>query len=1026
MKALEKDVLKTALEIQDTLLGPTIDFNPRSKSIDEDPADPTLTLTPHMRDSFHAVNGLTNSSWFFHSPLQYWFCSIDNILQDQDIVTTVNRASRQSTSVNVTLRHSIVFSGKRFEDHRLVAADSLVITLVHMLDSPVGAQWERKARELSSRNSEIWHIHQDNAPESTLYEFQFRPLTGMEHFQLAIAYTIMTWYFLIQLSKLHALKSRLGLVFTVLMQLLFSTISSFVICAILKIDLSKLPREAYPLVIVPTGLGNIFDFINAVVATSARWTPSHRIGEAIGLQGPIMLATVAEYLLFLWFLPRVTGSYYHSPVMAFCRFASLALVFNFFFMMTLLVPVISVDIQRAELNDSLTRASGNSSSSSAVDQPRKSWISAMLLWRKGIPISTRIAGQVVLIGSIIIFQWHFQDVMLAMSKSFPSMKTQATQLSTPSNSASLLSVDIHQARSPTAWLRMQDHETARELIQVIKPHAHSYIARVYKPLTFILNGSDRTPNQFGVRPFLPAAYDFTRNHLKLFLLTIVVMVAAVAVLMNYLLWDELPEIDDEEFHEDHPLLSVITLDKGHELDIMHLVASRDGIVATVGLDRRIQIWDVRGGVTSYMVQEMSDQVDPFPILAICIDSDSNWLAFLSAKDMIFLWNIPERKWGPTMEVQVRRRKPVAFFFGYGKEELIDPVVIVRQNGLMSELHVESKMQKELRICHSPLVSVRRHYERPNSTSNSPPPRIITSSKKGCVHVASCLAQEWISDGLEIPDPADDPDILCVLPLPVLSAFLAVRDHTVDLIDIISQKVTHTFTTKSMKQGSLRCFHSTRRRPQCGSVGLANLTLAYTCAETGSCIVHTYLPEREGDTICFRDPYTPGSKTCCLWRETVESRYEVMNPGKWEALPVGYIVGIRKQDSVVEPLQNSTAQSSHGPGLRRRGQQNQAGPIARQEDMYEVWSLSARGERSTCPFFGPYERQRLFNSTLGDIEKLGNRTIVVSLGDVAKVITVGNEKFDGAGHENEDDVFVGMTPIPSRRKKSAPHRSKKTA
>lgn len=1025
MKALEKDVLKTALEIQDELLGPTINFNPRTISAEDDHlVNPTLDLTPHMRDTFHAINGLTNSSWFFHSPLQYWSCSEENILGDQDIITTVNKASRQSTSVNVTLRHSIVFSGKRFENQRLVAADSLVITLVHMLDSPVGAQWERKAKELASRNSDQWHIHQDNAPASTLYEFQFRPLSGTEHIQLAVAYAIMAWYFLIQLSKLHALKSRLGLVCTVAIQLLFSTISSFVICAIVKIDLSNLPREAYPLVIVPTGLGNIFDFINAVVATPARWPPAHRIGEAIGLQGPIMLATIFEYLLFLWFLPRATGSYYNSPVMAFCKFASLALVFNFFFMMTLLVPVISVDIQRAELNDSLTRASGQSTTSGTSIQQRQSWISAMLLWRKGIPISTRIAGQVVLIGSIIIFQWHFQDVMLAVSKSIPFLKSQATRPITSSTPASLLEVDIHQARSPTAWLRMQDHETARELIHVIKPQGHSYIARVYKPLTFILNGSDRTPNQFGVRPFLPAAYDFARNHLKLFLLTIAVIVAAVAVLMNYLLWDELPDNDDEDTHEDNPLLSVVTLDKGHELDIMHLTASRDGIVATIGLDRRIQIWDVRRGVTSYMIQEMSDQINPFPILAICIDSDSNWLALLSAQDKIFLWNIPEKRWGPSMEVQMRRRKPVAFFFGYDKEALIDPVVVVRQNGLMSELHVGSSSQKELRICHSPLVSVRRHYERPNSTAVNPPPRIITSSKKGCVHVASCLSQEWTSDGLEIPDPADDPEILSVLPLPVLSAFLAVRSHTVDLIDITSQKVTHSFTTKPMKQGSLRCFHSTRRRPQCGSVGLANLTLAYTCLETGSCIVQSYLPQRDGDTICFRDPYTPGSKTCCLWRETVENRYEVVHPGKWEALPVGYIVGIRKHEFEDGALQSSQQLSSQSSGLRRRNQQHQVGLIARQEDTYEVWSLSARGEKSTCPFFGPYEKQRLFNSTLGEIEKLGTRSVVVSFGDVAKVITVGNEKFDGASGENENDV--GMGTMPSRKKKLAPHRSKKTA
>jgi len=564
---------------------------------------------------------------------------------------------------------------------------------------------------------------------------------------------------------------------------------------------------------------------------------------------------------------------------------------------------------------------------------------------------------------------------------------------------------------------MQDHETAREVIQVVKPHAHSYIARVHKPLTFILHGSDRTPNQFGVRPLLPAAYDFAHKHSGTFILAIIIAVAAVAVLMNYLLWNELPESGEDLSHEDDPLLLVTTLDKGHTLDIMHLATSRDGVVATVGLDRWIRIWDVRHGVSGYIVRDVEVPIDPFPILAIAIDNDSNWLALLSANDRVYLWNITERRWGKSIEVQIKRRKPIAFFFGYHKKDLIDPIVIVRQNGLMSELHVESGQTNELQICRSPLVSVRRHYERPNASSVDPPPRIITSSKKGCVHVASYLPQGWISDGLEIPDPADDPEILSVLPLPILSSFLAVRRHTIDLIDILTHKVTHTFVTSPMVKDSLRCFHSTRRRPQCGSVGLANMALAYTCADTGNCIMQSYLPRHEGDTICFRDPYTPGSKTCCLWRETVESRYEVENPGEWESLQVGYLVGIRKNEPA--PVgEGNHARPVANSGLRRRNRAPSVTQIPRDEDAYEVWSLSARGERSTCPLFAPNEKNHLFNSNLGKIEKMGKHSVAIAMGNVVKVITVGNEKFNSADSERDDGVFVGMNPAPPRRKRTA--------
>jgi len=1027
MKALEKDVLEAALEIQDELLGPTVNFDPRRGSGRQLlPIDLSKDLTPDVRDSFHAINGLTNSSWFFHSPLQYWSCSYDKIHGDHDILTTVNKASRQSTSVNVTLRHSIVFSGKRFEDHRLVAADSLVITLVHKLDSPVGARWEKKAKELSLKNSAKWNIHLDDAPTSILYEFQFRPLSVFEWLQLSIGYAVVVWYFWVQLKKFRALKSKAGLVCAVVMQLLFSTIGGFVICAIFKIDLSKLPREAYPLVIIPIGLGNMFDFINATIATSPRKSPAQRVIEAIGDQGPIILATIAELLVILWTLPRLGSHAYYSPVpvMAFCKFAAVALILNFFFLMTFLVPVMSVDLQRPELNDSLTRPKQTASNNNETPQ-RKSWLYAMSPWRGELPISTRIAGQVVLIGCLLIFIVHFQDLRLAVAALWPFAISGAPS-SLETSPPSVLSVDIHQARAPTEWLKLQDHETAREVIQVIKPHAHSYIARVYKPLTFIMKGADRTPNDSGVRPLLPAVYDFTRNYMMLFVVSVIIIVAAVAVFMSYLLWNELPDTDDENNHEDDPLLSVIPLATGHDLDIMHLTASRDGVIAAVGLDRRIQIWDVRQGLASYNIHQNDARIDPFPVLAIAIDNDSNWLAFLSAKDQVYLWNIPERRWGASMEVEIKRRKPVAFFFGYDKEELIDPIIIVRQNGLMSELHIESGDFNELQICRSPLVSVRRHYEKPNATSTNPPPRIITSSKKGCVHVASYLTDGWTSDGLHIEDPADDPEILSVLPLPALSSFLAVRKHTVDLIDITTHKVTHTFNTKPMVKDSLRCFHSTRRRPQCGSVGLAHLALAYMDSKTGNCIMQSYLPEREGDTICFRDPWTPGSKTSCLWRETVENTYEVRNPGHWETLQVGYVVGVRKIVPESETITAPTTSPLPNSSLRRRGPPRPISSSGGQhEDMYEVWSLSGRGEMSTCPLFAPHERQNLFNSSLGEIQKMGKKSVAIALGNKVKVITVGHEKFDVAESEHEDNLFVGMNPVPSRRKKQGAHKTKKS-
>ncbi|KAK0116365.1 hypothetical protein ONS95_013385 [Cadophora gregata] len=1025
MKALEPEVLLRALEIQDELLGPTVNFDPRRPPELRLTINASASLTPDMRDVFHAVNGVSDSSWFFHSPLQYWSCDNANIIQDKDIISTVNKRSRQSTSVNVTLRHSIVFSGKRFEDHRLVAADALVITLVHMLDSPVGRQWEQKAEALARKRIDKWRLYPQNgrSATNTLYEFRFQPLSFQDDLFLGVIYSSIVVYFFISLSKLRALKSRLGLIVAVTAQIAVSIMSSFTICAIFKIDLSKIPREAYPLVILTVGLENIFRLINAVIVTPSSNLTASRIGEALGQTGHVALAGVSQNLVILWMLSKYVSPQIH----AFCTFAAIALSFDFFYLLTFFTAVLSVDVRRTELSDSLNRVASLSRPASPQQQPKQTWIDAM--WKGEAAFSTRIAGTVVMTGFILIAQWHFFDNESLGQTAHRVVHLLKSQPQPPRSAQSaMLSVDIHQARTPTAWLRMQDHETAHEVIKVVKPNANSYIARVYDPLVIVLNGSDRTPTPFGVRPFLPAAYDFARNQFGVFLITVIVTVAAVSILMNYLLWDESSENESHNRPDDEPLLSVKNLHSGHSLDVVLLSASRDGIIASVGLDRLIRIWDVRRGVMGYIVQDFESRIDLFPVLAIAIDGDSNWLALLSGKDRVYLWNIPERRWGPSMEVAVNGRKPISFCFGYDSTEFINPLLVIRSNGKMTELHAESNESVEVSICRSPLVCVRQHSEKPIASMPKPPDRIVTSSRKGCVHIASQLETGWVSDSVDIPCPPGDQAITSVLPLPALSSFLAARTRSVDLVDITTHKVTHTFTTSPMKPESLRCFHSTRRRPQCGSVGLASLVIAYTNAETGNVILQSYLPERDGDTICFRDPYTPGSKTCCLWRETVEQRYEIENPGEWDALNAGYLVGVRKRES-------SSAKADPFPiantGLRRRGG-NLPRPLTIrkdtsivEDDVWEVWSISARGERTTTPLCGYAENDHLLVPGLGPVHKMGSSSIVVGLGNVIKVISVGNDKFDGGENSADNALFVGMAAATTSRRKKTSLSSKKS-
>ncbi|KAI0023538.1 sterol-sensing domain of SREBP cleavage-activation-domain-containing protein [Xylariomycetidae sp. FL0641] len=1008
-QALDKEVLLGALELQDELLGPTVDFDPRQipNSLDLPGAD-VHDLTPKQRDSFHVVNGLNNQSWFFHSPLQYWSCCADVIEQDDDILATVNERKSQPTSVNVTLRHSIVFSGKRFEDRRLVAADALVITLIHLRDSPVGRLWQERAQTLASRMADRWKvIAPQDGVKGQLYEFQFRPMSLSDTFLLGLAYLLVSIYFLFSLSKLRAVKSKFGLMMTVVVQMVLSILSSFTICAIFKIDLSRIPRFAYPVAIFSMSLENIFRLINAVILTPSEHSTSHRVGHAFGETAHIALASVAQNLLILCGLSKMV-----SPgVSAFCTFAAIALVFDFFYMSTFFLSVLSVDVRRTELSDALAKASIRMHRSHSDYHSRQTWVDAMLQGK--IAMSTRIAGTIVMIGFVLIAQWHFFETEGLLRTVAHLIRHPFRHSLNPTRSPSL--VDVHQARSPTSWLRLQDHETAREVIHVIKPDAHSYTARVLDPYIFVLKGSDRMLSTHE-RWFSPAVYDFARHQLAPFVVTVLVLAALVRLLMNYLLWDELSESSTSKSTKDDSLLSVRTLSRGHHLDVAMVSASSTGHLVSVGLDRIIRVWNVKAGGPSYILgQDKTDPLIPFPILAMCIEDETHWLALLTV-DSVLLWNLVEHRWARPFQVEYYRHKPEAFFFGYDDCLAVPPLYLVRRDGAITELRSDKSESNTYTVDDGSVV-----VSADSLTERAFPTQVMASDRDGRVHLLTQENTTWVSSILDL-HPWRDREFISIQALPELGFFLIIRTQSVDLVDSDTKRAIYTFKVDPIQPKSMKAFHSRPKRMRCGSVALWSFSLAYLNVFTRDLVVQTYSPQNDGESLCFCDPGNPTRKTCCPWRRAKETRKVITNPGMWETLPSGILVGVRKKQA--EKCRTHGHHHHHHPptpasGVRRRHRNSMsaAKPQIAQDTDWEVWMFSSAGKQDTWetgPLCADVEDDgHLFVTSLGPMTKVGQSTVAVGLSNVIKIIHVGTERYD-----TEDDYSQagdGMPTVSRRRK-----------
>ena len=465
---------------------------------------------------------------------------------------------------------------------------------------------------------------------------------------------------------------------------------------------------------------------------------------------------------------------------------------------------------------------------------------------------------------------------------------------------------------------------------------------------------------------------------------------------------------------------------------------------SVGLDRHIKIWDLRQETRTHFINTDNNGVSPFPVLATAIDDQAEWIALLCTSGLIMLWNINERAWGPSDKVEIKSRTPLSFFFRPSKvdkaEGTIAPLVLIRPTGLLTEIDFVVNGENNmihLQLCKSPLVCTVQFLDKcklllvasyqlhsldcqintnrclPVSLPGETPLRIVTASRRGCVHLASQLPDRWISDDVPLYAPDEDKEVKTVLPLPGIGLFLAIRTNAVDLVHIKTHGILHTFTKLNMKQNTLQCFHSVKRKPHCGLDGLASFSLAYTDRDNGHLVLMTYIPKQEGDLICIGPKKCSTDLSCNSWTEARLSTYIVKSPGQWESLPSGAVVGVRRRRAMQHTLHSPISVVS---SLRRRSNHSSAPIISSSKsktevpDVWEAWMISAKGERHSQPLYQEGDHQQgdhqLWVTACGPMTRVGRRSVAVGFGNVIKVITVGHEWWDGT-EDMAADVAVKM-------------------
>lgn len=1026
MGALHKSVLLEALHVQN-LLAPRdarheVDVGGQDTSQDEG-----VDLCSEVNANLDTMA--------FHSPLMFWNCSAKAIEGDADLLDTIYGQSTRRSQLNLTLRPTSVFAGKSFLNDKVIAADALVLTLFGRQTKTASELWDTRIDQLmieSDKRGNLLYPRDGHVHQSRLYEFQQKPLSYFDNFFLIATYTSMALYVFVSLGKLRAVKSWAGLLITVMFEIGLSITASFSLCGLLEIDLARVPDAAYPFVVLVMGLENMFRLINAVLSQKPELPVAQRIATALSEVGHLAMATAGQMLLALWLLAMAAPS-----IAPFCVFASIALVFDFVFHLTFFLAVLSVDVRRMELSDSLARATNAppTQKQSIGRQERFYWLDALLQNR--LPFSSRIAGSAISICFLLLLNMHFYESSNSLFALYQSVRSMF--VSHGDKNVQFIAPPINQARTPAAWLRIQDYRYAQEVLQYVKPSAHSIVARVYDPLVVVLRKADRNSQPLHGDSFFSTAWKLFRQHLYPFVLAVIFSVALVTLLMQYLLWNELP---DEEMDNEAAALSIIrveNLPRSHRLDVIHVAACSKGHLVSVSLDKLVTFstFDQRSHVyslNSTVATAMSPPI--WPVISLAIDESGCWAALCSQGGAVLLWNMMERRIEHTKHIDLNNKRPILFDLLHhaSDQEKQARLLVVTPSGQARIISLLSKTEPDVTIDFGHETLSMALISR-----SSDGVAVVALTKRGKLQIALNKDGKWETCAVDKLDArlsshSQEGVVKSIYVAPGLHVVAAVRLRVIDLIDIKTRTQIHSFPALLVRGQSLRVLHEPLRNcRKCGAVAVHSISLAYNDFESQSAVLRTYTCGDEDTLICLGPRLAGKHYPCRGLLSAKEHMFAVENPNRWEAINTLLIVGVRMRQTGADTPQSNVSTTSGFEGgqfnlrsfntpkkrILPDGSAKSGDLLSLNHSVYppepdvvndwEVWTLTVKGEFHVEPLRSSSEQERahsigedeLLVAAPGPMARLGHRSVVVGFGNRVKLIMVGKERFEQDATDYQD-------------------------
>ncbi|PFH52473.1 hypothetical protein AMATHDRAFT_2196 [Amanita thiersii Skay4041] len=613
---------------------------------------------------------------FVISPLLFWKHNHDALRDDADVLKTFYGSHNVSID-EVSITPQMVLAGRAFSEdrangHKQESATFLALTYFFpdsdCLSAAEHGSWKQTVHSVLSEDTDVdFQVH-----EPALIALEYDPSrsrnktnSGLTAF-VNLAYVGFFLYVAWSVRRMDAVHSRLGVTFTALVEIAVSTITSLSVCALVGFKITMVPWELLPIVIIFVGAENMFNLVDAVGKTSVTLSVKQRIAEGLSHAGTSNTLKVLSYMTILGLI----GFFSLGAVRQFCVFAIVVLVAHWFLAHTFFMAVLSIDIQRLELEELLRHDSslmpGGTQSRKMNDQaPASRWekvvktTQALLKGRATTNISLLMVCRKFIIHTELLTRTT-QLLTITAALYYMTYSSSSSQYELPSRSP--LNSGIARVK-PQAVAGIVQHTLSWRIWRKLNPFEYPLLhLRVEKPGFITLLDSASAPS---ARDAVSTRPQFHRRTLHFILWLFKIMVLPIALttsqlwfLLLYLLKDaELLEAQRNRAGPDSPKLdkegsvlerqvSMSALPRTFTSDIELVASSGNGeTVLYMGLNNELILWRAADSLlipidTEDVLGSAGMETSPRPrITAIAIDQMGDFIAVGTSTGMLAIWEL---------------------------------------------------------------------------------------------------------------------------------------------------------------------------------------------------------------------------------------------------------------------------------------------------------------------------------------------------------------------------------------------------